>query len=144
MGSRHSILPPTPPLVPRVFFDACDGLFVNYNWKEEHLERTRRLAGQRHADVYVGVDVFARGDVVGGGFDSHKVRVVRLDQSRIPGLPLVPGSELASMAWPYQAKSGRGGEVWALPGWEVCTGREQGDRGAAVPGGGDAAGFPAV
>ncbi|XP_068510771.1 cytosolic endo-beta-N-acetylglucosaminidase [Anas acuta] len=56
----------------RVFFDACDGLFVNYNWKEEHLERTRRLAGQRHADVYVGVDVFARGDVVGGGFDSHK------------------------------------------------------------------------
>ncbi|XP_035424598.1 cytosolic endo-beta-N-acetylglucosaminidase [Cygnus atratus] len=56
----------------RVFFDACDGLFVNYNWKEEHLERTRRLARQRHADVYIGVDVFARGDVVGGGFDSDK------------------------------------------------------------------------
>ncbi|XP_031454813.1 cytosolic endo-beta-N-acetylglucosaminidase [Phasianus colchicus] len=56
----------------RVFFDACDGLFVNYNWKEEHLERTRELAGQRHADVYIGVDVFARGDVVGGGFDTNK------------------------------------------------------------------------
>uniref|UniRef100_A0A8C9F3R3 Cytosolic endo-beta-N-acetylglucosaminidase n=1 Tax=Pavo cristatus TaxID=9049 RepID=A0A8C9F3R3_PAVCR len=56
----------------RVFFDACDGLFVNYNWKEKHLERTRELAGQRHADVYVGVDVFARGDVVGGGFDTNK------------------------------------------------------------------------
>ncbi|XP_065591381.1 cytosolic endo-beta-N-acetylglucosaminidase [Cyrtonyx montezumae] len=56
----------------RVFFDACDGLFVNYNWKEEHLERTRELAGQRHVDVYIGVDVFARGDVVGGGFDTNK------------------------------------------------------------------------
>ncbi|POI21579.1 hypothetical protein CIB84_014673, partial [Bambusicola thoracicus] len=56
----------------RVFFDACDGLFVNYNWKEEHLERTRELSGQRHADVYIGVDVFARGDVVGGGFDTNK------------------------------------------------------------------------
>ncbi|OXB61082.1 hypothetical protein ASZ78_013645 [Callipepla squamata] len=56
----------------RVFFDACDGLFVNYNWKEEHLERTRELAGQRHTDVYIGVDVFARGDVVGGGFDTNK------------------------------------------------------------------------
>nr|XP_025970034.1 cytosolic endo-beta-N-acetylglucosaminidase [Dromaius novaehollandiae] len=54
------------------FFDACDGLFVNYNWKEEQLERSRSLAGQRLADVYFGIDVFARGDVLGGGFDSDK------------------------------------------------------------------------
>ncbi|XP_063207813.1 cytosolic endo-beta-N-acetylglucosaminidase isoform X2 [Chroicocephalus ridibundus] len=57
----------------RVFFDACDGLFTNYNWKQEHLERTRGMAGPRHTDVYVGVDVFARGDVIGGGFDTDKV-----------------------------------------------------------------------
>ncbi|NWX13201.1 ENASE acetylglucosaminidase, partial [Aegotheles bennettii] len=56
----------------RVFFDACDGLFTNYNWKKEHLERTRELAGSRRTDVYVGVDVFARGDVIGGGFDTDK------------------------------------------------------------------------
>ncbi|XP_029869892.1 cytosolic endo-beta-N-acetylglucosaminidase isoform X1 [Aquila chrysaetos chrysaetos] len=62
----------------RVFFDACDGLFTNYNWKEEHLERTRGLAGPRHTDVYVGVDVFARGDVIGGGFDTDKsLRLIR-------------------------------------------------------------------
>ncbi|XP_068269253.1 cytosolic endo-beta-N-acetylglucosaminidase isoform X2 [Nyctibius grandis] len=62
----------------RVFFDACDGLFTNYNWKEEHLERTLRLAGPRHTDVYVGVDVFARGDVIGGGFDTNKsLRLIR-------------------------------------------------------------------
>ncbi|KAM6403697.1 cytosolic endo-beta-N-acetylglucosaminidase [Rhynochetos jubatus] len=62
----------------RVFFDACDGLFTNYNWKEEHLERTRGLAGLRRTDVYVGVDVFARGDVIGGGFDTDKsLRLIR-------------------------------------------------------------------
>lgn len=31
------------------------------------------LAGERLADVYVGVDVFARGNVVGGRFDTDKV-----------------------------------------------------------------------
>ncbi|KFU85921.1 Cytosolic endo-beta-N-acetylglucosaminidase, partial [Chaetura pelagica] len=56
----------------RVFFDACDGLFTNYNWKEEHLERTRELAGPRRTDVYVGIDLFARGDVIGGGFNTDK------------------------------------------------------------------------
>ncbi|NXR15418.1 ENASE acetylglucosaminidase, partial [Semnornis frantzii] len=62
----------------RVFFDACDGLFTNYNWKEAHLERTRELAGPRHTDVYVGVDVFARGEVIGGGFDTDKsLRLIR-------------------------------------------------------------------
>ncbi|NWU96493.1 ENASE acetylglucosaminidase, partial [Upupa epops] len=65
-------------LLLRVFFDACDGLFTNYNWKEEHLQRSRALAGPRHTDVYVGVDVFARGDVVGGGFDTNKsLRLIR-------------------------------------------------------------------
>ncbi|XP_064251521.1 cytosolic endo-beta-N-acetylglucosaminidase [Passer domesticus] len=62
----------------RMFFDACDGLFTNYNWKEEQLERTQRLAGPRLNDVYVGVDVFGRGDVIGGGFDTDKsLRLIR-------------------------------------------------------------------
>ncbi|KAI1232521.1 Cytosolic endo-beta-N-acetylglucosaminidase, partial [Lamprotornis superbus] len=68
----HNICPATLVLVRRIFFDACDGLFTNYNWKEEQLERTQRLAGPRLNDVYVGVDVFGRGDVIGGGFDTNK------------------------------------------------------------------------
>ncbi|XP_053767821.1 cytosolic endo-beta-N-acetylglucosaminidase isoform X2 [Desmodus rotundus] len=56
----------------RVFFDSCDGIFTNYNWGEEHLERMQGQAGERLADVYVGVDVFARGNVVGGRFDTNK------------------------------------------------------------------------
>ncbi|XP_059938101.1 cytosolic endo-beta-N-acetylglucosaminidase isoform X1 [Mesoplodon densirostris] len=56
----------------RVFFDSCDGFFTNYNWREEHLERMLGQAGERLADVYVGVDVFARGSVVGGRFHTDK------------------------------------------------------------------------
>ncbi|XP_052051577.1 cytosolic endo-beta-N-acetylglucosaminidase isoform X2 [Apodemus sylvaticus] len=56
----------------RVFFDSCDGFFTNYNWREDHLQRMVAQAGKRLADVYVGVDVFARSNVVGGQFDTHK------------------------------------------------------------------------
>ncbi|KAG8129176.1 hypothetical protein E2320_015878, partial [Naja naja] len=56
----------------KVYFDACDGFFTNYNWKEVHLQQTREVASSRQADVYVGVDVFGRGDVVSGGFDIKK------------------------------------------------------------------------
>lgn len=69
-------LGPGPQQVPttsRVFFDSCDGFFTNYNWREEHLQRMLGQAGERLADVYVGVDVFARGNVVGGRFDTDKV-----------------------------------------------------------------------
>ncbi|XP_007958023.1 cytosolic endo-beta-N-acetylglucosaminidase [Orycteropus afer afer] len=60
------------------FFQACDGFFTNYNWREEHLERMVAHAGGRRADVYVGVDVFARGNVVGGRFDTDKsLEVIR-------------------------------------------------------------------
>lgn len=83
----HSVYPATLIVVPRMFFDACDGLFTNYNWKEEQLERTRQLAGPRQNDVYVGVDVFARGDVIGGGFDTDKVGVTGLGQSVTLDLP---------------------------------------------------------
>ncbi|XP_005884376.1 PREDICTED: cytosolic endo-beta-N-acetylglucosaminidase [Myotis brandtii] len=66
----------------RVFFDSCDGIFTNYNWGEEHLVRMWGPARERRADVYVGVDVFARGNVVGGRFDTNKV--VRAQGRRAP------------------------------------------------------------
>ncbi|XP_068587605.1 cytosolic endo-beta-N-acetylglucosaminidase [Cebidichthys violaceus] len=58
----------------RVFFDACDGFFTNYNWTEQNLEWMRDYSGiqGRQADVYVGVDVFARGKVVGGMLETNK------------------------------------------------------------------------
>lgn len=63
----------------RVFFDACDGIFLNYNWSEAHLMRSAAAAGRaRQTDVYVGVDVFGRGCYGGGGYNS-KVVCLTLD-----------------------------------------------------------------
>lgn len=140
-GDSRCIHPATLTLVPRVFFDACDGLFTNYNWKEEHLERTRALAGQRNTDVYVGIDVFARGDVIGGGFDTDKVGALGPGQSRTLGLPRC--SELPPMAvlgWAVNlgCSGERGGNPEPL-GCQPCMEREPGDPGAAVPGEGGAA-----
>uniref|UniRef100_A0A8C2CKP7 Cytosolic endo-beta-N-acetylglucosaminidase n=1 Tax=Cyprinus carpio TaxID=7962 RepID=A0A8C2CKP7_CYPCA len=58
----------------RMFFDACDGIFTNYNWTEQSLEwmKSYSAAQGRFADIYVGVDVFARGVVVGGKFETNK------------------------------------------------------------------------
>ncbi|MCJ8739530.1 hypothetical protein PDJAM_G00048290 [Pangasius djambal] len=58
----------------RVFFDACDGIFTNYNWTESSLEDmgSDSAAQGRLADIYVGIDVFARGEVVGGKFETNK------------------------------------------------------------------------
>ncbi|KAG7221978.1 hypothetical protein INR49_028261, partial [Caranx melampygus] len=64
----------------RVFFDACDGFFTNYNWTEQNLEWMKDYSGiqGRMADVYVGVDVFARGKVVGGMLETNKaLEVIR-------------------------------------------------------------------
>ncbi|XP_054464281.1 cytosolic endo-beta-N-acetylglucosaminidase isoform X2 [Anoplopoma fimbria] len=64
----------------RMFFDACDGFFTNYNWTETGLEWMRDYSGiqGRQADVYIGVDVFARGEVVGGKLETNKaLEVIR-------------------------------------------------------------------
>ena len=47
------------------FFDACDGIFTNYWWRPGNLTSSAALAGPaRMRDVYVGIDCFARGDLM--------------------------------------------------------------------------------
>ena len=55
---QNALAPPNQP-----FFDACDGLFTNYWWREAELARSAELAGDRRHDVFVGIDCFARGRV---------------------------------------------------------------------------------
>ena len=52
------------------FFDACDGIFVNYTWKPAAAALTAAAAGERRFDVFMGVDVFGRGTLGGGGMRS--------------------------------------------------------------------------
>ncbi|KAL7035969.1 hypothetical protein ACKWTF_008645 [Chironomus riparius] len=51
------------------FFDLCDGIFTNYNWSVNHLERTSKLIDEKYSsrrkDVFFGIDVFGRGQVAG-------------------------------------------------------------------------------
>ena len=64
------------------FFDLCDGIFLNYTWKcpnkdgEDGEVSLDNLANSisaldndsRRTDIFVGVDVFGRGCIGGGGF----------------------------------------------------------------------------
>lgn len=60
----------------RLAFQACDGIFLNYNWNEEDLIKSVTNAGKRNIDVYVGIDVFGRNCI--GGLDSYKsLRLIR-------------------------------------------------------------------
>lgn len=55
-----------------MFFDACDGIFLNYCWNTEKLlnSKTNALSKNRPFDVYVGIDVFGRGCLGDGGFNT--------------------------------------------------------------------------
>jgi mannosyl-glycoprotein endo-beta-N-acetylglucosaminidase len=58
-------------LHPRLFFEACDGIFLNYTWNIECLTRSLTEAKNRPLDVYVGIDVFGRNCYGGGGFNTN-------------------------------------------------------------------------
>ncbi|TPP63517.1 Cytosolic endo-beta-N-acetylglucosaminidase [Fasciola gigantica] len=55
----------------KAFLDTgIDGIFLNYNWNDELLERSQDTAGSANnsSRVFVGVDCFGRGCPGGGGF----------------------------------------------------------------------------
>lgn len=62
------------------FFNACDGIYLNYNYTMEKLEMSALLADHRKHDVYVGVDVFGRG-CPGSGFSSSGKKKIHLNLS---------------------------------------------------------------
>ena len=39
-------------MLQRPFFDACDGIFLNYHWSGAHLAQSVQAAGRRKFDVY--------------------------------------------------------------------------------------------
>lgn len=69
----------------KLFFDASDGIFTNYWWREHTLRQTAQIAAAlgRKQDVYSGVDVWGRGSLGNGGFNVGEVyiraRLTRID-----------------------------------------------------------------
>ncbi|XVE69478.1 hypothetical protein DITRI_Ditri09bG0155400 [Diplodiscus trichospermus] len=53
------------------FFDICDGIFVNYTWKEDYPKLSATVAGDRKFDVYMGIDVFGRNTYGGGKWNTN-------------------------------------------------------------------------
>ena len=78
----------------RPFFDACDGIWINYTWKEGDPGRIRDVAGERANDVYLGVDCFGRGTYGGGQMNTY----LGLAAARNAGLNVA----LFGCCWPYE------------------------------------------
>lgn len=82
----------------KTFFDICDGIFLNYNWNREKLRNSKDLAGARAHDVYVGIDVFGRGMIGGGGFNTN----MAMEQVRKEDL----SAAIFAMGWTEEAIDG--------------------------------------
>ncbi|ORY42295.1 hypothetical protein BCR33DRAFT_767168 [Rhizoclosmatium globosum] len=76
------------------FFDVCDGIFVNYTWKQDYPRQTAAVVGSRREDVYYGIDVWGRNTFGGGGFNIHKA----LREITAQGL----STAIFAPAWTYE------------------------------------------
>ncbi|GAA5994155.1 uncharacterized protein JCM10292_001902 [Rhodotorula paludigena] len=89
------------------FFEACDGIFLNYWWRPEHVALTARLIDgldpKRRKDVYFGIDVFGRGSYGGGGFETW--RAIHTIAAGQPGTPSGFSTALFAPGWTVEAES---------------------------------------
>ncbi|XP_047321135.1 cytosolic endo-beta-N-acetylglucosaminidase 1 [Impatiens glandulifera] len=72
------------------FFDLCDGIFVNYTWKEDYPKLSGVVAEERRFDVYMGIDVFGRGTFGGGQWNTN-VALDVLKESNVSAAIFAPG-----------------------------------------------------
>lgn len=95
------------------FFDLCDGIFLNYTWKNGQCDAEGELSpdnlansinaldnDSRRTDIFVGVDVFGRGCLGGGGFQCDQP----LREIRKNGLSVA----LFAPGWTYEIPSREG------------------------------------
>ncbi|KAJ4849540.1 hypothetical protein Tsubulata_033926 [Turnera subulata] len=80
----------------KLFFDNCDGIFVNYTWEENYSKLSAAVAGDRKDDVYTGIDVFGRGTYGGGGWDTS-VALDVVKKGNVSAAIFAPG-------WVYETK----------------------------------------
>ncbi|CAH9121492.1 unnamed protein product [Cuscuta epithymum] len=72
------------------FFDVCDGIFVNYTWKETYPMESASVAGERKFDVYMGIDVFGR-NTYGGGQWTTNVALDVIKKHNVSAAIFAPG-----------------------------------------------------
>lgn len=72
------------------FFDMGNGLFTNYGWRPSNLNSSELLAGDRACDVYVGIDVFGRSGMYGGGGFASNVAAEKIAETRLSAAIFAP------------------------------------------------------
>ncbi|RAL52324.1 hypothetical protein DM860_016173 [Cuscuta australis] len=72
------------------FFDACDGIFLNYSWEESYPMESASVAGERNFDVYMGIDVFGR-NTFGGGQWNTNVALDVIKKDNVSAAIFAPG-----------------------------------------------------
>jgi hypothetical protein len=80
------------------FFDAADAIFLDYHWSLEGLEQTKAYAGDRSRDVCVGLDVWGRGMLGGGGWRCGEAAAAAASR----GLSVA----IFAPAWTHEARGG--------------------------------------
>lgn len=96
----------------RVFFNLCDGIFLNYGWKASELERTDELVNRnypdRRKDVFFGIDIFQRGQIA--GFRTNEVDFIFIGigkEIRSISSRLTPKSSIINFPLPFSLLVGR-------------------------------------
>lgn len=100
----------------RGFYDVCDGILLNYNWNDGHLARTVQQLdydAAKVANVFVGIDVFGRGQVAKDRTHETWQRIRQANASLSVGL--------FAPAWTFEGATELGVNIHAPHGTAVCN-----------------------
>lgn len=100
----------------RPFFDACDGILLNYNWTQLSLMRSTDAVQSDPAlvaRIYAGIDVFGRGQVA--KFQTHATLArIREHSAHMSVAVFAPG-------WTFEAAAELGVNIHTRRGTDVCN-----------------------
>ncbi|CAD8152913.1 unnamed protein product [Paramecium octaurelia] len=79
------------------YFQACNYFFSDYHWNLNKLANTEKNAGSQKNNVFVGIDVWGRGQYGGGQFNSY-VALKEIKKAQL-------GTAIFGQAWTYETSN---------------------------------------
>lgn len=96
----------------KLFFDVCDGIFLNYTWHDINLKNTEEMIKtdpvKRLKNVYVGLDVFGRGQLA--KFHSY-LTVAKIKKYNFSVAIFAPGWTFQEMNVGFDIYTAQGNEI---------------------------------
>ncbi|XP_055682945.1 cytosolic endo-beta-N-acetylglucosaminidase [Lutzomyia longipalpis] len=97
------------------FFEICDGILLNYGWNEKNLENTEGLISLKYPgrkkNVFVGIDVFGRGQVA--KFKTHETLEMIAKRDFSVGL--------FAIGWTFEAMQEESVDIFSQRGNPECN-----------------------